>query len=108
MTHRKWATSPKKVSNELMVILACHGYLAISKSTGTRIMRLTALQKEQTIQSVSLWLSKFRPGTIDLMLAEIRDQLEVNGLPPLRDEGQTEFDAARARGFKMFGKRREK
>ena len=102
---RAWATSKKKVSGELLTILYRHGYCVLDKSTGTHVQQLTRLQKEQTIQTVSKWFAGNRLGTVDLMLSELREQLEINGLPPLRDEGTTQFDADRARAFKTFNKR---
>src|SRR3990167_965238 len=100
---KPWATNKIKASGELINVLARHRYAKLDPCTGQVILYLTALQKKETIQSVAAW---FKDKTIaDLLLGELREQLEINGLPPLRDYSDSEEDVKRAFGFKQFGRR---
>ena len=101
---RDWAKSKVNASGQLIEILAHYGYAVLDKNTGTMVLRITRLQKEQSIQSVSRWFKVWRPSTIDLMLSEIRDLLEANGCRPLRDEGTSKFDFERSQGYQKFGR----
>ena len=99
----KPATNKLKVSGELITMLARNRYAEMDKLTGQPILYLTALQKNETIQSVAAW---FKDKNIaDLLLGELRQQLAVNGLQPLRDHSDSAEDAKRAYGFKEFGRK---
>ena len=99
---RSWASNKSKISGELINVLARFKYAYTDKATGQLILRLTDLQRRESIQSVAAW---FRDKSIaDLLLGELRQQLEVNGLPPLRDHADTADDAKRTQGFWEFGR----
>ena len=98
----KPATNKLKVSGELISVLARHKYAHYDK-TGQIILRLSFLQRDESIQSVAAW---FRDKSIaDLLLGELRQQLEINGLPPLRDHADSAEDEKRTQGFLEFGRK---
>lgn len=97
---RPWANNKIKISGELLSVLVRFKYAGVDKSNGTWIIELTRLQKEQTIQSVASWFKD--KSCADLLLGELRTQLEMNGLPPLRDRSETPDDVKRAYGFNEF------
>lgn len=97
--------SPQKWSGELLNILTKHGYRTIDKY-GRGVVHLTRLKKEKSIQDVARWMVGIKePG---ILLGELRQQLEINGLGPLRDEANTELEAHHTYGFQNFLKKRPK
>ena len=101
-------------SGELINILAKHGYVSREKLTGFPILHLTRLQKEQTIQSVAAWMTRgavdsfsYMPAA-DALLGELRNHIEHAGLPPLKDQADTQEEYDRTKGFMGFLKKREK
>ena len=84
-------------------MLARNKYAFIDPKNGQMVLRLTFLQRDETIQSVAAWFKD--KSCADLLLGELRQQLEINGLPPLRDHSDTAMDAKRAYGFKEFGRK---
>ena len=97
----KHATNKLKISGALLGVIADNGYAELD-NTGKPILHLTRLQKKETIQSVAKWF-KGMPAT-DIFLGELRQQLEVNGLPPLRDRSESLEDEKRRFGFVRFGR----
>ena len=96
------ATNKLKISGELIMVLARHKYAHYNK-TGQIILRLSFLQRDETIQSVAAWFVD--KSTADLLLGELRQQLEMNGLPPLRSHADSAEDEKRTQGFWEFGRK---
>jgi len=90
--------NPIKTSSQLISIIASHGYTTLEK--GTIFLQLTALQKNESVQSVARWMNN-KPAT-DLFLGELRQQLEANNIPPLRDESESLTDEQRLFGYRNF------
>lgn len=99
----KHAQNKLKVSGALVEVLSRHKYTYYDVKSNLIVLRLTFLQRDETIQSVATWFKD--KGTADLLLGELREQLRMNGLPPLRDHSDSAQDAQRAFGFKMFGRK---
>lgn len=97
------AQNKLQASGALINILAKHRYAELDKATGTVILYLTNLQRNETIQSVAAWCKT--TSNADLLLGELRQQLEANGLPPLVDRSESAEDIKRAFGFKNFLRR---
>lgn len=95
-----------------MNVLRIAGYVTF-EGHGRAVVQLTRIQKECSVQRVAGWMRRpqdgrgFMPGA-DVLLGELRQQLEANGLPPLRDEAETEQEYDRTIGFQQAMRKREK
>ena|SRR3990167_9864000 len=98
---KSYADNKLKISGELITVLARHKYAHFDK-TGKVILRLSFLQRDESIQSVAAWFKD--KSCADLLLGELRQQLDTNGLPPLRDHAETAEEAERTQGFWEFGR----
>lgn len=96
----KSADSRVKLSRELIVALQAHGYASWDYLKQRPSLEITRLQREQTIQSVALW-----PEMTPILMGHLRELLEKNGRPPLRDQGHTQAHHQQKFIYDRFGRK---